>query len=381
MTWHLPVYHCLTAKYADIDTTLDRLRIHNSGKMFLFVGGDGQTIMRINHLLAMQPDVYLDQTPVIIPVQGESPHGVHHFLHAVFRLFKPVIKVAASVMQDTSVSEDPHNVKEFNRAYFLLCKITRAFSEYLLSLRDAPDLEFPDEYIRLAESNIDLAWIVHFLYDGAFLVLALKACVRGNGSTRIDLLYREFLGLALTGTANKTQYSQMSILRVFWAQAMHPELLRIYSGIRSLPMSMRPGSRVGWDTPCEWLHKAISAGVQTHVSERRIDNFILGFPFMEHCQDTLSDFLYANYSKETAFMKDMDADVHTLVGHLRATVGSTWQHAARANHISALGIVHRGPLPWDEIHTTMTRTGADALPTVINRHLNTCTSSFYAFRP
>jgi len=383
VNWHTPVFHVLTAKYDDVKETLNWLRQQNLDKVFLYVGGDGQTMMRINHLLMLHPDLYLHQTPVIIPVQGESPHGVHHFLHAVFRLFQPVIHVAQLIMKDTSVSSDPHCVKEFNRALYLLCKITRAFSEYLLSLRDAPSLDFPKQYIRLAESNIDLAWIVHFLYDGGFLVLDLKKCVRGNDSAGIDILYREFLRLAITGTANKTQYTQMSIMRVFWGRALHPELRKIYEGIRTLPMSDSPGSRVGWDMPCESLHKAISAGVKVRVSQARITNFIEHYPFMQHCQEICEQFLYQNYSPDDAFMKDMSLDVNALVGKLREKVGTTWQHASRPSNVSAIGIPanHGGPLPWEEIRTTMLRTGTDALPVIINRHLNTCLSSFYSFAP
>ena len=36
----------------------------------MFAAGDGLAIMRLNHLLANKPDLYVDQTPVIIPIQG-----------------------------------------------------------------------------------------------------------------------------------------------------------------------------------------------------------------------------------------------------------------------------------------------------------------------
>ena len=377
--WHKPVYHVLTSSYDDVEATLNSLRQANLGRIFLFVGGDGQTMMRINHLLANHPDLYIDQTPVVIPVQGESPHGVHHFLHAGFRLFKPIIRVAAGLIKDKSVSEDPHSVKEFNRALFLLYKITRGFSEYLLTLRDAPSLDFPEDYIRQAQPNIDLLWIVHFLYDCAFLVLDLKKCIRSNDSKGIDLLYREFLTSALTGTANKTQYTQMSILRVFWAHAMHPDLQHIYHGIRSLPVSRRPGSRVGWDMLCEWLHRSISAGVQTRVSEERITHYIENFAFMEHCHEICEDWAYQGRADYEKHIKDIAPDAQLLVGELRQKVGSTWQQATRPNLVSALGIDHRGPLPWDEMRRTMLRTGPDALPVIINRHLEKCVSSVYSF--
>ena len=36
----------------------------------MFVAGDGLALMRLNHLLANKPDVYIDQTPLIIPTSG-----------------------------------------------------------------------------------------------------------------------------------------------------------------------------------------------------------------------------------------------------------------------------------------------------------------------
>ena len=59
--------------------------------------------------------------------------------------------------------------------------------------------------------------------------------------------------------------------------------------------------------------------------------------------------------------------------------GNRLPHLFPTNSVSALGIVHRSPLPWDEMRTTMLRTGADALPVIVNRHLEKCVSPFYAF--
>ena len=52
-----------------------------------------------------------------------------------------------------------------------------------------------------------------FLYDFAYLVLDFKQGVRANRSTHLDLLWREFFSIGRTGTANKTQYVPMSIMR------------------------------------------------------------------------------------------------------------------------------------------------------------------------
>ena len=38
----------------------------------LFVAGDGLALMRLNHLLKNKRDLYIDQTPVVVPIQGAA---------------------------------------------------------------------------------------------------------------------------------------------------------------------------------------------------------------------------------------------------------------------------------------------------------------------
>lgn len=40
------------------------------GVKILFLAGDGLALMRPNHLLAQQPETFINFTPVIIPIQG-----------------------------------------------------------------------------------------------------------------------------------------------------------------------------------------------------------------------------------------------------------------------------------------------------------------------
>ena len=60
----------------DVEAELNVMRNAHLDKRILFVGGGGLSILRINHLLKDNPDLYLDSAPTIIPVQGEAPHGV-----------------------------------------------------------------------------------------------------------------------------------------------------------------------------------------------------------------------------------------------------------------------------------------------------------------
>eukprot|EP00965_Chrysotila_dentata_P220732 6191963-Pleurochrysis_carterae.AAC.4 len=76
MTYHAPMWGVLQSSYNDAEHEVNALRKFYLDKRFLFVGGDGLSIVRINHLLKDHPDLYLDSTFFIIPVQGESPPGV-----------------------------------------------------------------------------------------------------------------------------------------------------------------------------------------------------------------------------------------------------------------------------------------------------------------
>eukprot|EP00965_Chrysotila_dentata_P085203 2811053-Pleurochrysis_carterae.AAC.1 len=77
----------LQSSYDDVEAELITLRNRHLDKRFLFVGGDGLSIIRINHLIKDHPDIYLNSAPFIIPVQGESPHRVYHLMHAGWRLY------------------------------------------------------------------------------------------------------------------------------------------------------------------------------------------------------------------------------------------------------------------------------------------------------
>lgn len=87
LEYHPPMWNVLQSSYEDVEAELNVLRNRHLDKKILFVGGDGLSIMRINHLLKMHPDLYLDSAPMVIPIQGEAPHGVFHMLHGGWRFY------------------------------------------------------------------------------------------------------------------------------------------------------------------------------------------------------------------------------------------------------------------------------------------------------
>ena len=82
-----PIYGALQSSYEDVerelkiisgkpdpdnlDVPLSAFAAELTSAKFVFAAGDGLALMRLNHLLANKPELYVDQTPVIIPIQGD----------------------------------------------------------------------------------------------------------------------------------------------------------------------------------------------------------------------------------------------------------------------------------------------------------------------
>ena len=380
LEYHPPMWGVLQSSYDDVEAELNVLRGRHLDKKILFVGGDGLSIMRINHLLKMHPDLYIDSAPMIIPVQGEAPHGVFHMMHGGWRLFRRFIRQAADNTLGrglgNAVVDDP-TVKVFNTQIFALWWMTRACAEYLLLIAGTPggmDLDDVPQFISACERNVDLAWVVHFLYDFAFLVLECKQKVRANKSRAIDLLWREFLAIGKTGTANKTNYVPMAIMRIFWSEALVPDLAQLYHALRAIPMSS--SVHVGWDTPIEWLNGSITKGVTSQVTESRIENHVANFSLLDSNYKALLDMFEVDPG--SAKMRDLSGNASRMKDWLINNIGADWATATAANQDSRLGI-GRGVLPWEEMRTAMTRQGADSVPAHVASVVRDLTNSFYAF--
>ena len=380
-----PIFDRLQSSYEDVEFEIKTMRNALPNCRFFFTAGDGLTLMRENHLIAQKPDEYLDSTPVIIPVQGEHPHGLFHGMHCQWRLYKRFIMKCAEVLGNKQVKEDP-DVSNFNVSrFFLLNILTRAVGEYLVELcRDDPaadDWDDPDTFIAQAEANINFAWLCHFLHDCAFFVLEFLQCVRGFESRKIDVLWREFFSSAHTGTAHKTQYVGMAILRAFWGQALCPELDELYHNIRSIPSGEHDGCGVGWDWAIELLNHAIKSHVDMHVSEAQIRNFIANWSLLETVQEHMREILYANRDERHWRGCDVDADVAKLKEFFRSRsrsgLGSTWGEVTRQETTCKVTLGHERHMPpWREIERVMARRGADAPHAYIRDYVTDLTKFF-----
>ena len=376
------MYGVLQGKYDDVETELNVMRDVHLRDKILFVGGDGLSILRINHLLAQHPDLYIDQTPVIVPVQGEAPHGVYHVMHAGWRLYWRFILRASLVLgMGDWLKQDPL-VKHFNSHLFFLYKLIRACSEYIVIILRTPGavgLDLFEYFQRAAERNIDFAWVFHFLNDFGFLLLDFKQSVRAGRSQNIDLLWAEFFALGHTSTANKTQYVPMAIMRVWWSEALNPRIAALYHSIRCIPMTMHQGSMVGWDFPCEHLNGSLTNAVH-HATEDALERHLRTYSFTHHSYQQLRYRFLGHRADHESFMKDMDADVQIIVEWLLDCVGRTWSTATARNTVSRLGIT-RGVAPWDEMARSMSQTGGNSVPSFVARHARNLTRGFFTFDP
>ena len=379
-----PIFDRLQSSYEDVEFELRMMRNELSHCRFLFAAGDGLTLMRENHLLAQKSDEYIDSTPVIIPIQGEHPHGLFHAMHCQWRLYKRFIMRCAAVLDNKQVKDDP-DVSDFNVSrFFLLNILTRAAGEYLVELcRDAAaeDLDDPKPFMAKAEANVNFAWLCHFLHDCSFFVLEFLQSVRGFDSKAIDVLWREFFSSAHTGTAHKTMYVGMAILRAFWGQALCAELDEVYQKIRAIPSGEHDGCGVGWDWAIELLNHAIKSHVDMHVSEEQIKNFIANWSVLETVQEHIREILYEHRAERDWRGRDVDADVNLLKEFFRSRdrsgLGSTWAEVMRPTTTSkiTLGPERHAP-PWVEIERVMARRGAEAPHAYIRDYLGNLTTFF-----
>ena len=376
-----PIFDRLQSSYDDVRFELNEMRNALPGYRFLFAAGDGLSCMRVNHLLAQSPDVYFDQSPAIIPVQGEHPHGLFHLIHCQWRLYRAFIMKCADVVGNQQVKPDP-TVSDLNVTRFFLFNIlARAAGEYILELcRDDPDAEDwddPGPFMAKASANVNFEWLCQFLHNNAFMCLDFLDSVRGFDSHKLDLLWREFFSSAHTDTAHKTQYVGMSLMRVFWGQCMVDELDQLYHAMRSMPSGDHEGCGVGWDWPIELLNRAIKSHVDMHVSEEQIRGFIANWPMLEEVQRHMRGVLYANRAERYWRGRDVDADVATLKKFFKDNIGATWQEAIQPNTNVKVTRGHdRQRKPWKEVEDVMGRRGVDAPHAYIRRYMEKLTPYF-----
>ena len=152
-------------------------------------------------------------------------------------------------------------------------------------------------------------------------------------------------------------------------------------------MSDQEGCMVGYDCPIEWLNGAITAGVQSHVSLERIENFIHVYPMYQHNHHIIRQWSMPGRARYIAFMKDMDTDVNSLKAMFIEQVGADWLSVIncrtwqKSQPPAPQLIDVRDVTPWNHVNTTMTRGGSDSVSVFVANTVRRLTGNYYYWRP
>ena len=217
-----------------------------------------------------------------------------------------------------------------------------------------PPLSNPVQLATACAKNIDLEWLFHYLHDFGFLYWDLRQAVRANDSATIDMVWRDCVAFMHSDEAHKTQYAPMAILRIFWSQALNPNLAQIYHRNRTISLLGLEGSNVGWDMPIEKENLSISQHVE-RPNQDRIDHYVGQLNFCGPVSRGLEKVLLANRQRNPKKMKKIRDDVDAIKNHLIQELGSTWAQACvpRAQKDSKLVNPPKSVCPWKSSATAV----------------------------
>ena len=330
-----PIFDRLQSSYDDVNFEVDLMRgtaFHRYSGL-IFLGGDGLTYHRLISRLRQDPRRYLMTTPVVIPQLGEHPHGTHHVLHGGWRLWWPLLAVLAQVVDNKQVVSDPE-VSVFNEHEHFLRICVRACAEYVVEIASTgSDYHLPTRFLQLVDANLSFAYVCQFLYLYGFMFLQMRDAVRQNQSSILDLIWCENLATArASGTSN---YSVMSVIRIYWGVALREPLNSIYHNLRTLRWIH---THVGWDMFIEVLNCIIRSSVASNVTQDFLKKFISQLNFTSVVNRALDSQLKANRERDKAKAKNIDQDVVLIKDFLRASIGSNWGQATAPSEANLLNV-------------------------------------------
>jgi hypothetical protein len=338
--WHDPIFDHMQSSYKDVNFELDVIRkspFHRHADL-IFLGGDGLSYMRLIHRLAQDPQKFVMKTPIIIPQLGEHPHGTYHVMHGDWRLWWPLLEQFAHVANNKQVIADPP-ISAFNKHEHFLCICMRACAEYVVEIAEqgGSDYRQVDQFFADANPNLSFLYVCNFLYLAAFKFQQMRNAVRTNDSKVLDIIWRENLATCRSDLGNKTNYAQMSIVRVYWGWALREPLQKIYHNLRTLRFLR---THVGYDWPIEQLNLWIREGVTSNITEEQLRKFIRRLNFTHVVNRGLDEVVRTNRSSvhDTATMKDVDTTVALIKDFLRDKIGDTYVKATSATDENKMGL-------------------------------------------
>ena len=359
--YHKPMKDRLQSSYEDVNFELDFMRdsIYHKYSDIIMLGGDGLSFKRIIDRIAQDPRRYLMQTPVIIPRLGEAPHGKYHVMHGHWRLWAPLIMRMAVVVNNKALKRDP-GVEDFNRHEHFLRILTRAFSEYVVEIAATGcDYHQPRQFLHLANRNLSFAYICMFLYLFAFQYMQMRTAVRQNNSKRLDLIWREYLSTARSSLANKTNYSQMTVILIYWGTCLAEPLRTIFHNTRTLRWLH---THVGWDMPIEKLNMWIKMSVVANITYDLIHKFIRRLNFTHRVVRAMESLVYRFRKPDPESLKSIDNDVELIKEFLREKIGRDFATATTPSDDNQLDLDMsdwggnrngRARAPWEQMRDAM----------------------------
>ena len=333
--YHDPIFDRLQASYDDVNFEIDLIRnsIYHKHSGAIFIGGDGLTYHRMISRLSQDPRLYLQRTPVVIPVLGEHPHGTHHVLHGGWRLWWPLLEQFAIQIDSKQVVADPE-VSVFNKHEFFLRICIRACAEYVLDIsKTGADYRLPSQFLQAAEANLSFSYICQFLYLYGFMFLQMRDAVRENNSPLLDLIWCE--NLATARAAGKTNYGIMSVVRVYWGVAIREPLAALYHAFRSLRWVH---THVGWDMFIEVLNGIIRGSVAVNITQDSLRKFISELNFTSVVNRAIDDIIKSNRERDAGKVKKIEDAVKVIKDFITASIGRDWATATTPSDANLLGL-------------------------------------------
>ena len=239
-----------------------------------------------------------------------------------------------------------------------------------LEASGGPPLALLVPFMAACAVNIDLEWLSRFLQDFGFMYWDMRQSVRSNDSATIDLIWREAVSFMHTDESHKTQYAPMAIMRIFWSEALSPELAAVYHRHRTISLIGLPGCNVGWDMPIEKENLACRSLVRP--TRDRISKFVRELNFLGPVSRGVERHWKEHRSSKVNKMKKIEADVAAVVKHLKATLGATWAQASvpRAQANSRLLNPARTPKPWESVNRMVNANGGLNYDAWLRGHLD-----------
>jgi hypothetical protein len=187
--------------------------------------------------------------------------------------------------------------------------------------RTGNDYRNTQQFLRDAEANLNFSYICYFLYLFGFKYLQMRNAIRANDSKLLDLIWRENLASARTAKGNKTNYSKLSVVVVYWGYALVEPLQTAFHNTRTLRWMY---SHTGWDMIIEGLNKLIRQGVTSNITEEYIKKFIRRLNFTHIVTRGVESILKHFKRSEQGVSKEIDTDVELMKDFLRKYVGTNY---------------------------------------------------------